>query len=153
MLLGFKTELNINNVQRTLLAKHAGTARHAYNQGLRLTQQVLDWNKANLEDKIKFPSAIDLHKWLVASVKSENPWYYDVAKSTPQQALRYLREAWDRFFKKMAKPPAFKKKGVNDSFALEGNGLRFLGSNHIRVPKIGVLKTFEDLPTGLEVVN
>ncbi|NEP83363.1 MAG: helix-turn-helix domain-containing protein, partial [Okeania sp. SIO3B3] len=29
MLLGFKTELHPNNQQKTLLAKHAGTARHA----------------------------------------------------------------------------------------------------------------------------
>ncbi|UXE60919.1 MAG: helix-turn-helix domain-containing protein [Woronichinia naegeliana WA131] len=37
MLLGFKTELKLNNAQRTTLAKHAGTARHAWNQGLALT--------------------------------------------------------------------------------------------------------------------
>jgi putative transposase len=30
----FKTELNLNNKQRTLMAKHAGVARHAYNWGL-----------------------------------------------------------------------------------------------------------------------
>ncbi|MCZ8120317.1 MAG: helix-turn-helix domain-containing protein, partial [Microcystis sp. LE18-22.4A] len=28
MLLGFKTELKLNNQQRSLLAQHAGTARH-----------------------------------------------------------------------------------------------------------------------------
>ncbi|HEY9740615.1 MAG TPA: helix-turn-helix domain-containing protein [Coleofasciculaceae cyanobacterium] len=29
MLLGFKTELKLNNYQRTQLAKHCGVARHA----------------------------------------------------------------------------------------------------------------------------
>ena len=30
----FKTKLELNNRQRTLFAKHAGTSRHAYNWGL-----------------------------------------------------------------------------------------------------------------------
>ncbi|WP_335211780.1 zinc ribbon domain-containing protein [Nostoc sp.] len=57
MLLGFKTELKLNNSQRILLSKHAGTARHAWNWGLGLTKQILDNNKANPSDKIKFPSS------------------------------------------------------------------------------------------------
>ena len=75
MLLGFKTELKVNNTQRILLAKHAGVARHAWNWGLGLTKQILDNNRRIPEDKIKFPSAIDLHKYLVALVKPEYPWY------------------------------------------------------------------------------
>ncbi len=75
MLLGFKTELKLNNKQRTQLAKHAGVARHAYNWGLGLTKHILLHNLQNPEAKIKFPSAIDLHKWLVALVKPENPRY------------------------------------------------------------------------------
>ncbi len=66
MLLGFKTELKINNTQKILLAKHAGVARHAWNWGLSLTKKILDNNRTESEEKIKFPSAIDLHKWLVA---------------------------------------------------------------------------------------
>jgi len=145
MLLGFQTELNLNNEQRTILAKHAGTARHAYNQGLALTQHVIDWNKANPEDKIKFPSAIDLHKWYVASIKPAFPWIYEVSKCAGQYALRALRDGWDRCFKKVSGKPQFKKKGQHDSFTLDGK-IKILGSNHIQVPVIGVLKTFEDLP-------
>ena len=77
MLLGFKTELKLNNKQRTMLAQHSGVARHAYNWGLGLTKQILLHNRDNPEEKIKFPSAIDLHKWLVAMVKPKNPWYYE----------------------------------------------------------------------------
>ena len=47
MLLGFKTELKLNNQQRTMLAQHAGVARHAYNWGLGLTKQILDHNRDN----------------------------------------------------------------------------------------------------------
>lgn len=88
MLLGFKTELKLNNTQRTIIAKHAGTARHAWNWGLRLTKSILDHNKANPEEKIKFPSAIDLHKWLVAIVKKENPWYYEVSGISSTRRLK-----------------------------------------------------------------
>ena len=105
MLLGFKTQLRLNNQQRTLLAKHAGTARHAWNWGLLLTKQILDHNRDNPEDLIKFPTGIDLHKWLVALVKPVCPWYYDVSKCAPQYALRQLVEAWRRAFKKTSKPP------------------------------------------------
>jgi putative transposase len=47
MLLGFKTELKLNNHQRTLLAKHCGVSRHAWNWGLGLTKAILDHNKVN----------------------------------------------------------------------------------------------------------
>ncbi|MEB3149277.1 MAG: helix-turn-helix domain-containing protein [Sphaerospermopsis sp.] len=56
MLLGFKTQLKVNKQQRLLLAQHAGVARHAWNQGLALCQQVLLHNKLNPEEKIKFPT-------------------------------------------------------------------------------------------------
>ncbi|MDB9323507.1 helix-turn-helix domain-containing protein, partial [Nodularia spumigena] len=52
MILGFKTELKLNNKHRTELLKHCGVARHAWNWGLALTKQILDYNKANPEEKI-----------------------------------------------------------------------------------------------------
>lgn len=150
MLLGFKTELKLNNQQRKAFAQHCGVARHAWNWGLALTKQILDHNKTNPDAKIKFPSAIDLHKWLVALVKSEHDWYYEVSKSTPQQALMALRESWKRCFNKTAGVPKFKKKGRCDSFTLEGT-VKILGNNKIQVPVIGVLKTYERLPFGFAV--
>ncbi|MCY7273125.1 MAG: transposase, partial [Phormidesmis sp. CAN_BIN44] len=145
MLLGFKTELKLNNVQRTALLKHSGTARHAWNWGLGLTKQILDHNQANPQSKIKFPSGIDLHKWLVALVKPENPWYFEASKCSPQYALRDLRIAWDRCFKKVSGAPRFKKKGRGNSFELDGT-IKVRGDRKIQVPKIGILKTYENLP-------
>ena len=147
MLLGFKTKLKLNNKQKAQLAKHAGVARHAWNWGLGLTKQILDHNQANPEDKIKFPSAIDLYKWLVKLVKPEYPWYYESSKCAPQFALRQLRDTWGRRFKKIEKPPRFKKKGKNDSFTLDGT-LKVLDYFKIQAPKIGILLTFERLPKG-----
>lgn len=56
-MLSFKTELKLNNKHRTVMAKHAGVARHAYNWGLAVTKEILGHNQANPENKIKFPSA------------------------------------------------------------------------------------------------
>lgn len=58
MLLGFKTELKLNNRQKTMLAQHAGVARHAWNWGHRLCIEILENNQNNPEDKIKFPTAM-----------------------------------------------------------------------------------------------
>ncbi|MEB3282163.1 MAG: RNA-guided endonuclease TnpB family protein, partial [Lyngbya sp.] len=96
-------------------------------------------------------SAIDLHKWLVAFVKPICPWYYEVSKCAPQQALRNLRKAFDDFKKLKKGFPKFKKKGRNDSFYLEGS-IKF-ESNRIKLPKIGWVKTFERLPTGIKPKN
>ena len=145
MLLGFKTELKLNNNQRTVLLKHCGVSRHAWNWGLALTHAILENNKINPDSKIKFPSAIDLHKYLVALVKPENPWYYECSKSAPQSALRDLSTAWKRCFKKISGQPRFKKKGRNDSFTLEGT-CKIKDNFTIQVPRIGKLKTYERLP-------
>jgi putative transposase len=147
MILSFKTELNLNDQQKTLCAKHAGVARHAYNWGLSLTKFILDYNKANPDDKLKFPSAIELHKLLVALCKPRNRWYYEVSKCAPQFALRNLREAWKRCFSGVSKPPRFKKKGRNDSFTLDGSIK--IDHFHVKLPKIGWVRTFERLPQGV----
>ena len=79
-------------------------------------------------------------KWLVKYVKSENDWYYEVSKCAPQNALRDLRKAWDRAFKKTSKPPRFKKKGRRDSFTLDGT-IKVVDHYKIQVPRLGEART------------
>lgn len=137
MLLGFRTRLELNNRQKTLAAQHAGVARHAYNWGLAICRQAL-------ENRQKLPTAIDLHKRLVAEVKKENPWYYQVSKCAPQQALRNLEQAVKRWRQGLSRFPRFKRKGVRDSFYLEGS-IRVSG-DRIKVPIFGWLRCAELLP-------
>lgn len=142
----FKTELDLNNQQKTLCNRHAGTARHAYNWALALCKQLLNHNKNNPTERIKFPTAIDLHKLLVASVKVENPWYYESSKCAPQEALRNLCKAFKRMHQvKGSGFPRFKKKGERDSFYLEGS-LKISG-NKIKLPTIGWVNCHEQLPS------
>jgi putative transposase len=149
-MLSFKTELDLNNKQKSLMAQHAGCARFAWNWALAKTKEILDYNQNNPDNKQKFPTAIDLHKSFIAEVKSQHEWLYKSSKCAPQQALRDLRVAWDRCFRKIAKTPKFKKKGVKDGFYLEGSIK--VESNRIRLPVIGWVKTYEILPTG-EIKN
>jgi putative transposase len=137
MLLGFQTQLILNHKQTTLAAQHAGVARHAYNWGLEVCRQAL-------ENQQKLPTAIDLHKRLVAEVKQAHPWYYQVSKCAPQQALRNLEQAVKRWRKGLGQFPRFKRKGVRDSFYLEGS-IRISG-NRIKVPIFGWLRCAELLP-------
>ncbi|MFB2875679.1 RNA-guided endonuclease InsQ/TnpB family protein [Floridanema aerugineum] len=139
MLKGFKTKLNLNNQQKTLAAKHAGVARHAWNWGLEICLKAL-------ENKEKLPTAIDLHKRLVAEVKSVNPWYYEVSKWSPQESLRNLDKAFKRLFKVPGTGrPKFKKKNTKDSFYLAGD-IKISGDK-IKIPNFGWVKCHEILPT------
>ena len=131
-----KIRLELNNKQKTLAKKHAGVARHAYNWGLDVC------NKA-FENKEKRPTGIDLHKKLVAEVKPTYPWYREVSKCPPQQALRDLDTGFQRFFKKVSKRPTFKKKGRKDSFYLEGN--IEVKNNRIKLPHFGWIKLSEKI--------
>jgi putative transposase len=140
----FKTELILNNKQKSLASKHSGVARHAWNWGLEQTQNALD-------NKELLPSSITLHKRLVAEVKKENPWYYEVSKYSPQQALRNLETSWKRCFKKIGKQPRYKKKGTQDSFYLEGK-MQIKG-NKIKLPSFGWVKAHENLPEVLKGIS
>lgn len=101
---GEKVRLELNNKQTTLAFKHAGTARHAYNWGVQICKELS-------EKREKLPSAIDLHKKLVAEVKSENDWYYEVSKCSPQEALRDLmNDGWSKFFKELKNGTIEKKQ-------------------------------------------
>lgn len=139
-----KIRIELNNEQTTLARQHAGVARYAYNWALDKCQKSYEAKQDGVP--YKRPSAVDLHKMWVAEVKSENAWTYEVSKCSPQQAFRNLDTAYKRAFTvKGAKLPTFKKKGVNDSFYLEGR-IRASG-NRIKLPKFGWVKCSEALPS------
>jgi len=76
-------------------------------------------------------------------VKSVYAWYYEVSKCAPQEALRNLAKAYQRFFKKQAKHPVFQKKGRRDSFYLEGK-IQAKNSK-IKLPRFGWVRLAENV--------
>lgn len=155
---GYKTELDLNNVQRTTCLKHAGCARFTYNWGLTRSQEVYRTTG-------KRPTAIDLHKELNALKKTDYPWMYDVSKCAPQEALRDLEKAYKQFYRKLKLKaqgklrgklgfPRFKKrsKGVG-SFRLTGSIKVF--ADAIQVPRLGRVRLHEHgyIPTDAKVLS
>jgi len=94
--------VDLNNVQRTACARHAGAARFAFNWGLvRKQQAYLDGQKT--------PTAIDLHRELNRLKKTELAWMYEVSKCAPQEALRNLDQAFSNFFRRVKERQAGQK--------------------------------------------
>lgn len=155
----FKTELDLNNVQRTMCAQHAGTARYAYNWGL---ARKIEAQRANE----KTPTAIDLHKELNILKQGELSWMYKSSKCSPQEALRNLDKAFDNFFRRVKLKsqgklngkvgfPKFKskKRGLG-GFRLTGT-IR-VNEKHIQLPRLGKLRLKERgyLPTsGVKILS
>jgi putative transposase len=142
----YKTELDLNNKQRTCLAKHAGTARFAYNWGL--ARKI-----AAYQAGLHTPTAIDLHRELNVLKKTELNWMYEVSKCAPQEALRNLDKAFLNFFRRVSLKkagkwngkisfPKFKSKKVGKgSFRLTGT--IHVWDSCIQLPRLGLLRLKE----------
>jgi putative transposase len=154
----FKTELDLNNKQRSAGMRHAGTSRFAYNWGLQ--RKITAYRSGE-----RMPSAIDLHRELNQLKQGDFSWMYEVSKCAPQEALRDLDRAFQHFFRRVKEKkagksikvgfPRFKslKKGVG-SFRLTGTMRIFDG--HIQLPHLGVLRLKEKnyLPvTDVHILN
>ena len=145
VLRAFKTELDLNNSQKTACARHAGAARWAYNWGLARKIEAYQAGQ-------KVPTAIDLHRELNALKKGELAWLYEVSKCAPQEALRNLDQAYANFFRRVKEKKAGKKIQVGfPRFKSKKNSLgsfRLTGSIHvfkkaIHLPRLGVLRLKE----------
>ena len=145
LLRAYKTELDPNNRVRTLLLKHAGARRWAYNWALR--RKIEDYEKTG-----KRPHAPALHRELnhlknTDPAEGGVPWMYEVSKCAPQEALRDLDEAFENFFRRVkegGKPgfPRFKskKRGIG-RFRLTGTIKVF--ERHVQLPRLGRIRLKE----------
>src|SRR6266516_5169305 len=143
---GYKTELDLNNKQRTACLQHAGAARFAYNWALNRKREA--YKKGE-----KVPTAIDLHRAFNTLKQTELSWMYTVSKCAPQEALRNLDKAYDHFFRKVKLKkqgkhkgkvgfPRFKKKSKGiGSFRLTGAIKVF--PDAVQLPRLGRLRLKE----------
>src|ERR1043165_8140653 len=125
-----KIRLYPTSDQESCFRKACGVARFAYNWGLHL------WKERYKEG---LPvSAYWLRRYLNSIKREQYPWMLDVTKCSPMESLLDLKDAFDRFFKKQAGYPKFKKKGLKDAFkvTMDAGSFEFNGKS-IRLPKIG----------------
>lgn len=144
----YKTEIYPNNVQETLLKKHVGAARWAYNWGL-------DIKKKQFDAKEKISSAYDLSNRLTTIKGTEElPWAYEVSKWVFQTAFQDVDDGFSSFFRrcktncKQKGFPKFKsKRSPKQSFRVRQVKI-FDG--HIQLPRIGKIKLAQTdyLPVG-----
>jgi len=155
---GYKSELHLNNEQRTACLKHAGSARFAYNWGLVRSQEIYRTTG-------KRPTSIDLHKRLNALKPTDYPWMYNVSKCAMQEALRDLDKAYKNFFRrvelakqgkwkgKLGFPKLKKKSKAIGSFRLTGSIKVF--SAAVQLPRLGRLRLHEHdfIPTDRKILS
>src|SRR3990167_87857 len=149
MLLVHKIQLKPNNKQATYFKKACGIARFSYNWAL------AEWQK-QYESGAK-PNEISLRKQLNAIKEAEFPWMQEVTKVAPQQAIKNLGSAFNRFFKHQGKYPKFNKKGIRDSFRAD-NGPAKKGDNAVEIldytitlPRIESIRLTEKLRYGGQI--
>jgi len=138
----FRYELAPTRRQENLLARAAGTARFAFNWGLNLARGLLGKG-------LRVPSAPELHRMWNAYKRENAPWWSEVSKCAPQEALRDLRQAFENFFASRQGErkgpevgfPRYRKKGQDDRFRLTGR-IR-VGEGAVRLPRIGWVRTKE----------
>jgi len=145
VLRGYKTELDLNNAQKTACAKHAGAVRYTFNWGL--SRKIAAYQAGE-----KTPTAIDLHRALNALKKTEFAWMYAVSKCAPQEALRNLDQAFWHFFRRVKEKQAGKQvKAGFPQYKSKKDGLgsfRLTGAIHgyenaIQLPRLGRLRLKE----------
>ena len=117
------------------LSRSAGTARFAYNWGRHRWQEEYELYKA--DPSHPKPSQLSLRRELNAKKREAYPWMMDVTKCAVQESLIDLGRAFDNFFKKRAKYPKPKKKGVHDSFTMS-SGTFAVNGDMIRILKLGM---------------
>lgn len=135
----YRYELNPTEAQWGILARHAGTARFAYNWGLARC-------KERLTNKQPVPTGVDLHRQWNEWKRENAPWWAEVSKCAPQEALRDLHQAFSNFWrgrkaKRRVGFPRFRKKGQDDRFRLTGS--IHVHSKAVTLPRIGTVRLKE----------
>jgi putative transposase len=155
ILRSYRTELDLSNGQRAACLPNAGVARWAYTYGFARQREAYARRQTAIDPKsVKILTAIDLHSAIIAIKQVEKPWLRDVAKWTPEHALRNLHKAVERLFKRQYTFPHYKKRSKRiGSHSLETP--MHVGVDWIQGPVIGKARLFERrfLPQDCELAS
>lgn len=134
MILSHKIELNPTKEQITQFEKACGCARFAYNWALnKWNEQYKVWKGNNTLPK---PNANLIKKEFNSIKEKEFPWIYESPKDANQRSFFNLNKAFQKFFKKTAKYPTFKKKFKKDSFYISNDKFS-INEFEVQLPLIG----------------
>jgi putative transposase len=142
--------LDPTSEQVSMLRSHVGGSRFAYNAMLGLVKENWDENRAKKGAGVEVTNDdyIDtghfglLYLW--AGHRDElAPWWAENGSSTYNDAAQRLSKAFTNFRKGRAKFPHFKRKGQNGSVRFMGPAVRLADSHHVRIARVGEVKTYE----------
>ena len=121
-----------SEAQQLLMRRACGVARKAYNELL------LMW-KAEYESGGK-PNWMKLQRAFCGRIDTEFPYMREVGSDVYREPARHLNTAFSKFFKQVTQYPAFKRKGVNDSY----KAVRAVHRGHwLLLPKVGYVRCAE----------
>lgn len=112
-----KLQLKLNNIERSLMAQHAGFSRFVYNYGLALYKQVME-TAGGVTKKI---SAIRSCLTNFTKKKPEFIWMNQLSSRVYQNAFIALKNALTRYFKGVGEFPKFKRKLHQLSFTVDSS--------------------------------
>ena len=115
----FKTRLRVNNRTESTLRQWVGISRFAYN--VCLDRWMSDY-KAGVKHNF-----YSIKKWFNSIKRTEYPFVMDASKWVCDYAIKNLGRAFTNFFAGRTKYPRFHKRGVNDSFTVNGGAVRIDG--------------------------
>ena len=130
MLLAHKIELRPTTEQAEYLDKACGSRRHCYNQLLaHFKQEGIKWSKSAA------------YQYYIKTIRAKFPWYREVSGRVTRNAIDDLDNAFKHFFRRVKlgeKPgfPTFKKKDINDSFALRESEKFDINGRLLRIEKL-----------------
>jgi putative transposase len=138
--------------QRRALASHCGAARVAYNWGLQLVYERLEQRTVDPTVQVPWTLADLRREWNRAKHRVA-PWWAENSKEAYSSGLDGLARAlkgWSdsRYGRRKGRSvgfPRFKKKGrTRDACRFTTGAIKVLPDRkHVRLPKVGVLKTHE----------
>lgn len=144
---GYKYRIYPNEKQKEIIAKTFGCCRFVYNKYLAEKIQLYKTEKKNIT-YVKCARAM-------SKLKDEIEWLAEVDSTALQSSLKDLDNAYKKFFKEHAGYPKFKSKKDNrKSYTSKCNGktIEYL-NNHIKLPKLGLVKTKNKLKPQGRIVN
>jgi len=149
---GFSYLLDPTPVQRDLLASHTGAARFCHNfllglvmENWKVAREAKEAGKEVPKEHYLGTRQLDFQNLWYERREEVAGWYQENASSTYNYAQLHLARAFTNFYQGRARVPKLKRKGRSESFTLAAGATRLVGSHHVRLSRIGDVKTFESM--------
>ncbi|HEY5119968.1 MAG TPA: transposase, partial [Acidimicrobiales bacterium] len=138
--------------QANALRSHIGGTRFVYNALLALVKANWDENREKKQAGIELTrdyylgtSHLDFQKLWYANRDELAPWWSENGSSTYNYACLNLSKSFANFRTGQSKFPTFKHRGQGGSVSFLTSAVRLADSHHVRIARIGGIKTYESL--------